>query len=66
MTTHKCRIDGCTIHIPHSSTLKAMSYEDRMRAFMFAASGEITWLQPDTFVLPDVLDRTDNDSEEES
>ena len=65
MTTHKCRIDGCTIHIPHSSTLKTLSYENRMRVFMFAATGERSWVQPDTFVLPAEFNRTD-DSEEES
>jgi len=65
MITYKCHKNCCDIFVPSYNDLRHMSYESRMKVFMFAASGERSWLQPDTFVLPAEFNRIDDDDDDE-
>ena len=51
--------------IPSAHELKELSEEGRMRAFLFAATGDDMWLNYESFSLPPIDNRTMNEMEEE-
>ena len=68
-TTIKCGCKRCKgkppILIPYTKDLRKLSLKDRQRAFLFAATGDITWLQYSEYHLPTLENRFIEKDEEE-